>query len=138
MVKESIFTRIFQLILLSPLAHASASFLCFFVQVFPAFCSNFILNSIAQAMTTLGCRHVRSHRQASAASTHVELPHLLHSFISRFISNFNFKTCNFLLTSFQTYEVTWANYLDYALHRKNPNQILVVVFLFQPLCQAFH
>ncbi|KAG5127077.1 hypothetical protein JHK82_027912 [Glycine max] len=59
-------------------------------------------------MTTLGCRHVRSHRQASAASTHVELPHLLHSFISRFISNFNFKTCNFLLTSFQTYEESSA------------------------------
>ncbi|KAG4909766.1 hypothetical protein JHK87_055882 [Glycine soja] len=53
---------------------------------------------------TLGCRPGRSHCRALTTSTRANLPHLLHSFISRFISNSNFKSHSILLTSFQSYE----------------------------------
>ena len=115
---------------------ASALFLCTFIIWFHTFCSNFILKSIGQATTTLACRPRMSHCRASTASTHIELLHLLRSFISRLISNFNFKNRSFLLTSFQTYEVTWASYVDSTLHTKNPNQVSIVpsfpLFFFQP------
>ncbi|KAL5194290.1 hypothetical protein HKD37_20G056387 [Glycine soja] len=53
---------------------------------------------------TLGCKPGRSHCRALTTSTRANLPHLLHSFISRFISNSNFKSYSILLTSFQSYE----------------------------------
>jgi len=113
--------RFLALFYFSRLHLASTPFLCFFVPQFHAFCSNFILKSIGQATTMLACRPGMSHHRASVASTRVELPHLLRSFISWLILNFNFKNRSFLLTSFQTYEVTWASYVDSTLHTKNPN-----------------
>ena len=90
----------------SHLFPASSLLVFIFVPPFHVFCSKFILKSIGQATMTLGCRPGRSHCRALTTSTRANLPHLLHSFISRFISNSNFKSHSILLTSFQSYEVT--------------------------------
>ena len=112
-------------------------FLCFFVPQFCGFLQISFSNSIGQAMTVLGCMPRRSRRRSSSSKTRAELPHLLRSTtISRLISNFNLKNISFHLTSFNSYEVTQASYVGSARYSKNPNQISVVVFPFQPLLLA--